>query len=278
MRLIGYLKDGVRHIGSVDGDKVRPLGTTAEFYKDTRAGLRAEAAGETLALADLEQVPAVPETARVFILGVNYQSHADESKRLADIDLPKVPMVVGRWGSTLVADGTPIPVPPNEAGLDWECELAVVIGDEVWGADRSTALEHVFAYTAFNDVTARRKQLETQSMTLGKNPDRSAPIGPVLVTTDELPDATQLRVQTRVNGVTKQDGNTRDLIHSVPRIIEYITDTVTLLPGDVIATGTPTGVGVGRNPQEWLTPGDVVEVEVEKIGVLTNPIVSRDQL
>lgn len=278
MRLIGYLQDGVRHIGSVDGDKVTPLGPTAEFYRDTAAGLQAESSGQTLALADLEQCPAVPDTNRVFILGINYLSHAEESKSLAGLERPKVPLVVGRFGSTLVTDGTPIPVPPKEEGLDWECELAVVIGDEVWGAEEATAMQHVFAYTAFNDVTARRKQLETASMTLGKNPDRSAPIGPVLVTTDELPDATNLRVQTRVNGVTKQDGNTRDLLFSVAQIIEYITDTMTLLPGDVIATGTPTGVGVGRKPQEWLNTGDVVEVEVEKIGVLRNPIISRDQL
>jgi 2-keto-4-pentenoate hydratase/2-oxohepta-3-ene-1,7-dioic acid hydratase in catechol pathway len=278
MRLIGYLEDGVRHIGAVEGDKVTPLGPTTEFYRDTAAGLRRGAAGQTLALADLEHVPAVPETARVFILGINYQSHAEESKTLAGLEQPKVPLVVGRWGSTLVADGTAIPVPPNEEGLDWECELAAVIGDEVWGAQEATAHQHVFAYTGFNDVTARRKQLETASFTLGKNPDRSGPIGPVLVTTDELPDGTNLRVQTRVNGVTKQDGNTRDLIFSVGRIIEYITDTVTLLPGDVIATGTPTGVGVGRNPQEWLKPGDIVEVEVEQIGVLKNPIISRAEL
>lgn len=278
MRLIGYLDNGTRQIGAVQDGKVTPLGPTSEFYRDPAAGLRRDPAGPPLELADLEQAPAVPETSRVFILGINYDSHAEESKRLADLDKPKLPFVIGRWGSTLVADGTPIPVPPTEDGLDWECELAVVIGDEVCGAQEDTALEHVFAYTGFNDVTARRKQLETPSFTLGKNADRSAPIGPVLVTTDELPDATNLRVQTRVNGVTKQDGNTKDLIFSVGRIIEYITETMTLLPGDVIATGTPTGVGAGRVPQEWMHPGDIVEVEVEGIGVLTNPIIGRDEL
>jgi 2,4-didehydro-3-deoxy-L-rhamnonate hydrolase len=274
MRLIGYVHNGVRHIGSVYGEKVAPRGPAADFYRDTAAALAAEPVGPTLALADLEQAPAVPETAKVFILGINYLSHADESKRLGDLELPQHPFVIGRFGSTLVADGTDIPVPLNE-GLDWECELAVIIGDEVWAADAATAQEHVFGYAGFNDVTARAKQLETPSMTLGKNPDKSAPLGPVIVTADEMTDPTNVRIQTRVNGVTKQDGNTRDLLFSIGQIIAYITDTITLLPGDVIATGTPTGVGAGRIPPESLHPGDVVEVEVEGIGVLRNAIVER---
>ncbi|MGW5515089.1 fumarylacetoacetate hydrolase family protein [Nocardia africana] len=276
MRLIGYLDNGVRHIGAVDDDKVTPLGTAAEFYKDPAAALAADLSTSVLDLADLEQAPAVPETARVFILGINYLSHAEESKRLGDLDLPKHPFVIGRFGSTLVATGTEIPVPLNE-GLDWECELAAVIGEKVWAASEETAEQYVLGYTGFNDVTARAKQLETPSMTLGKNPDKSAPIGPVIVTTDELPDPRGLRVQTRVNGVTKQDGNTRDLLFSVGQIIAYITDTITLLPGDVIATGTPTGVGAGRKPPESMKPGDVVEVEVEKIGILRNTIIDRSE-
>ncbi|PND51830.1 MULTISPECIES: fumarylacetoacetate hydrolase family protein [Rhodococcus] len=277
MRLIGYRADGTRYIGSVDGEKVTPLGTATEFYRDPRAALR-EHSSEVYALGDLEQEPPVPETARVFCVGINYLSHADESKSVAGLDLPKFPMIFGRWESTLVTDGTPVPVPPTEKGLDWEVELAVVIGETVWGAQEDTALQHVLGYTAFNDLSARRKQIETPQFTLGKNADRSGPIGPVLVTTDELADPSGLRVQTRVNGETVQDANTSDLIHSVGKIIAYITDTVTLRPGDVIATGTPGGVGVGMTPQRFLTPGDVVEVEVEHIGVVRNPIVSRDRL
>jgi 2,4-diketo-3-deoxy-L-fuconate hydrolase len=173
-----------------------------------------------------------------------------------------------------------VPVPPNEPGLDWEVELAVVIGTETWLADENSALGSVLGYTAFNDLSARTKQMETPQFTLGKNPDRSGPIGPVLVTSDELGDSagSGLHVETRVNGEVMQEGNTKDLIHSVAKIITYITDTVTLLPGDVIATGTPGGVGVSRTPKVFLTPGDVVEVEVERIGVLRNPIVDRKDL
>ena len=278
MRLIGYHVEGIRHIGAVADDKVQPLGAVTEFYQDPTAALRHGPTGPHLSLADLKQAPMVPETARVFCVGINYLSHADESKSVAGLDLPKFPMIFGRWASTLVTDGTPVPVPPTEHGLDWEVELAAVIGETVWAADEDTALRHVLGYTAFNDLSARRKQIQTPQFTLGKNADRSGPIGPVLVTADELGNPHGLRVQTRVNGQTVQDGNTRDLIHSVGRIIAYITDTVTLQPGDVIATGTPGGVGVGMTPQRFLTPGDVVEVEVEHIGVLRNPIISRDQL
>ncbi len=277
MRLIGYLENGTRHIGAVNDDKLIPLGTAADFYRDTRAALVAPG-GTPLRLSDVEQAPPVPITARVFCVGINYRSHADESKSVAGLDLPKFPMIFGRWESTLVTDGTEIPVPPNEQGLDWEVELAAVIADNVWAATEADALQHVLGYTAFNDLSARRKQLDTSQFTLGKNADRSGPIGPVLVTADELPDPGALRIQTRVNGETMQDGNTRDLIFSVAQIITYITDTVSLRPGDVIATGTPGGVGVGMKPPRFLTPGDVVEVEVENIGILRNAIVNRDDL
>ena len=187
-------------------------------------------------------------------------------------------MVFGRWENTLVVDGTPVPVPPKEEGLDWEVELAVVIGRTTWGATEQNAMQAVAGYTVFNDLSARAKQMATRQFTLGKNADLSGPIGPVVVTKDEIADVNNLRVTSRVNGETMQDANTRDFIHTIPRIISYITDTVTLLPGDVIATGTPGGVGVAMDPPRFLKPGDVVEVEVEGIGVVRNPIVSREQV
>jgi 2-keto-4-pentenoate hydratase/2-oxohepta-3-ene-1,7-dioic acid hydratase in catechol pathway len=276
MRLIGYLEDGVRHIGTLEGDKVAPLGATADFYANPELTTRSQ--DEPRSLAGLAQAPPVPVTSRIFCVGINYRSHATESKEVAGLDVPKFPMIFGRWEQSLVVDGRPVPVPPNEKGLDWEAELAVVIKDKVWAADEATALDHVLGYTAFNDLSARQKQLETSQFTLGKNADRSGPIGPVLVTADEIGDPSGLRVTAHVNGELVQDGNTRDLIHTVPKIIAYITDTVTLLPGDVIATGTPGGVGIGRNPVWLLNDGDEVTVEIEKIGVLRTPIVSRDRL
>ena len=275
MKLIGYDLDGVRHIGSVHGDHVTPLGVLSDFYASGGVG---GPTGDPVPLASLTPVPPVPVTARVFCVGINYRAHAVEAKSVAGLDEPEFPMIFGRWESTLVVDGTPVPVPPTEQGLDWEVELAAVIGREGWEVDEANALDHVLGYTAFNDLSARRKQLETPQFTLGKNADRSGPIGPIVVTADEIGDPQDLRVQTRVNGETVQDGNTRDMIHTVARTIAYITDTVTLLPGDVIATGTPAGVGISLDPPRLLHPGDVVEIEVEKIGVLSNPIVGRSEL
>jgi 2-keto-4-pentenoate hydratase/2-oxohepta-3-ene-1,7-dioic acid hydratase in catechol pathway len=276
VKLIGYVRNGERHIGALADDLVQPLGRVDEFYADPREAIAAGGSAERLPLAGLRQAPPVPLTARVFCVGINYHAHGEESREQSGLDVPKHPMIFGRWADTLVVDGDPVPVPPNEEGLDWEVELAVVIADRVWAADRATALSHVLGYTAFNDISARRKQLETAQFTLGKNADRSGPIGPVVVTTDELPDPHSLRLETRVGSAVMQSGNTRDLIHDVPSIIAYITDTVTLKPGDVIATGTPAGVGLGMKPPRYLRPGETVEVEVEGIGTIRTPIVAHD--
>ncbi|MGN6576401.1 MAG: fumarylacetoacetate hydrolase family protein [Nocardioides sp.] len=273
MKLTGFTVDGVRRIGAIEGDKVRDLGTAKAFYDDSASRLRAEG-GDRYDVTTLDLAPAVPETARVFCVGINYRSHAGESMDLAGLDEPKVPMVFGRWQQSLVTDGVAVPVPPKEPGLDWEVELAVVMGRRVWQADESTAMDAVLGYAAFNDLSARTKQLETAQFTLGKNADRTGPISSV-VTKDEVGDIERgLRLTTTVNGELMQDGNTRELIHGVGRIIAYITDTLTLLPGDIIATGTPGGVGAGRKPPVFLSAGDEVVVTVESVGAVRTPIVA----
>lgn len=277
MRYVGFLKDGQRCIARQDGSLIRSLGPVDAFYKELAVG-KIPADGEIFEASNVEFAPPVPRTSRIFCVGINYRDHAVRSLDVAGIEQPKFPMVFGRWESTLVVDGTPVPVPPKEDGLDWEVELAVIIGRPIWAATEQNAMQAVAGYTVFNDLSARAKQLETRQFTLGKNADRSGPIGPVVVTTDEIADVNNLRVTARVNGETVQDANTRDLIHTIPRIISYITDTVTLQPGDVIATGTPGGVGLAMKPPRFLKPGDIVEVEVEGIGVVRNPIVSREQI
>ena len=272
MKLVGFVRNDSRHIGALEGDTVRDLGTAKQFFADSHAGL-ANAGGDVLALSDIELTPAVPETSRIFCVGINYRSHAGESKDLAGLEEPKLPMIFGRWEQTLVVDGTPVPLPPNE-GLDWEVELAAVIGETIWQADEQTALKHVLGYAAFNDLSARRKQLATPQFTIGKNADLSGPISPV-VTSDELGHDISdpgLRVTTHVNGELMQDGNTRDMIHTVERIIAYITDTITLQPGDIIATGTPAGVGIGFLPPQFLADGDLVEVTATGLGTLRTRI------
>jgi 2-keto-4-pentenoate hydratase/2-oxohepta-3-ene-1,7-dioic acid hydratase in catechol pathway len=278
VKLIGYMHSGERHIGALAGGLVQPLGPVDEFYASPRRAIAASVPDKGLPLAGLRQAPPVPLTARVFCVGINYYAHGEESREQSGLDIPKQPMIFGRWADTLVVDGDPVPVPPHEEGLDWEVELAVIIGDRVWAANRATALSHVLGYTAFNDISARRKQLETAQFTLGKNADRSGPIGPVVVTADELPDPRGLHLETRIGSAVMQSGNTKDLIHDVPSIIAYITDTVTLKPGDVIATGTPAGVGLGMKPPRYLQPGETVEVEVEGIGSIRTPIVTHDEL
>ena len=274
MKLIGFDHFGVRHIGALEDGKARNLGTADEFYADTSAALNSTD-GALFDLDDLRIEPPVPTTSRIFCVGINYRSHAAESKDLAGLDEPKLPMIFGRWAQSLVPNGFPVPVPPNEQGLDWEVELAAVIGTSGWNLSEEEALAHVLGYAAFNDLSARKKQLETPQFTIGKNADFSGPISEI-ITADEVGDISGgLDVSTHVNGQLMQQGNTRDLIHTVEKIISYITDTITLQPGDVIATGTPGGVGAGRKPPIFLSPGDDVTVTVERVGTVSNPIVAR---
>lgn len=272
MRLVGYVNEnGERAIGSLtDADTIVPLGRMQDFYRDSsRIARGAESAGDPVERSSVVLVPPVPETARVFCVAINYLGHAAEAEE-AGIERPKQPMIFGRWASTLVVDGDTIPVPPHEDGLDWEVELAAVIGREGYDVSEADAMGLVLGYATFNEITARNKQLATAQFTLGKNADRSGPIGPVVV--DPGLDPHELDLTTRVNGEVVQQGNTRDMVFQLPRVISYISETVTLRPGDVIATGTPEGIGWSMNPPRLMHPGDVVEVEVERLGPVRNTI------
>jgi 2-keto-4-pentenoate hydratase/2-oxohepta-3-ene-1,7-dioic acid hydratase in catechol pathway len=204
-------------------------------------------------------------------VGLNYKAHAAEGS-YKDQDLPPYPTLFGRWTASLSVGHVPVPVPAGEDGLDWEGEVAAYIGRRVESADEAEAADSVFGYSTFNDLTARRAQKLTTQWTLGKNGDFTGPLGP-LVSQDEVGDLRDgLQVRTRVNGTEVQNGNTRDMIFSVPAIISLISQTLTLHPGDVIATGTPEGVGYARTPQWLLQPGDTVEVEIDKLGTLATPV------
>ncbi|MFE2041406.1 fumarylacetoacetate hydrolase family protein [Streptomyces sp. NPDC059477] len=272
MKLVGYVNgQGESAIGSLgDADTIVPLATMREFYQDGfRIAERAAPAGEPIKRSGLTLLPVVPETARVFCVAINYLGHAAEAEEVG-IARPVVPMIFGRWASTLVVDGASIPVPPREEGLDWEVELAAVIGRPTYDVDEATAMESILGYAVFNDISARQVQLETPQFTLGKNADRSGPIGPLVI--DPTLDPHDLNLRTRVNGETVQQGNTRDMVFKLPQVISHISRSVTLLPGDVIATGTPEGIGASMKPPRLMGPGDVVEVEVEKLGVVRNTI------
>ncbi|WP_440083326.1 fumarylacetoacetate hydrolase family protein [Streptosporangium sp. LJ11] len=278
MRFVGF-RDGrqVRVGVLTGGDRVAPLAEAGEFYEDLprwTARARELAGGEPgpheRALGELSPAPAVAGSARVVCVGLNYRAHAAEG----GFPIPETPAIFGRWTASLAVDGTPVPVPPDEAGLDWEVELAAVVGAELRCVDEETALAGVFGYATFNDLSARRAQRLTAQWTLGKNSDHSGPIGPV-VTADEVGDpAGGLRLVTRVNGEVVQDGDTKDMIFPVGRVLAHLSRTMTLRPGDLVATGTPAGVGHARTPARFLRPGDVVEVEIDRLGSVRNPIVA----
>jgi 2-keto-4-pentenoate hydratase/2-oxohepta-3-ene-1,7-dioic acid hydratase in catechol pathway len=269
MRLLGFLDGDIPTIGVVVGDRVVALAPIPEFYADV-AGWRARAAaaGGGRPLAGVTLAPPVPPTAKVVCAALNYASHAAET----GARVPDHPDLFARWAATLVPDGTPVPVPATEPGLDWEVELAVVVGAPLTDVSPEEVPAGVLGYTVFNDLSARAHQRASSQWALGKNSDSSGPVGSTIVTADAL-DAASLRLQTRVNGEVMQAGSTADMIFSVSEILAYASRTITLRPGDLVATGTPPGVGFTRTPPRYLIPGDVVEVEVEGIGALRTPIV-----
>jgi 2-keto-4-pentenoate hydratase/2-oxohepta-3-ene-1,7-dioic acid hydratase in catechol pathway len=237
--------------------------STHDLAQDAEAGL-AYPAGRVQ-----RHAPIVRPRKDVFCLGQNYAAHAAESGNPP----PTAPIYFTKPPTTVLGPGEPIPFPQGlTTRLDWEVELGVIIGLGGLNIPEARALDHVFGYTVFNDVSARDLQYRTSQWFKGKSLDGTCPMGPVIVTADEIPDPQHLRLQLSVNRVAKQDSNTSDMIFSVARIIADLSAGMTLEPGDCISTGTPQGVGDGRKPPEYLKPGDVMEAEVERIGVLRNPV------
>lgn len=234
---------------------------------------RARAAAENglpRPLADVRLLAPIPRPPKIVCIGVNYADHAAEAGRA----LPRWPSVFLKAPSCVVGPGDPIVRPPTTERLDYEIELAVVIGKTAKSVSRDDAMQYVAGYTIMNDVSARDLQLgKDGGVILGKNFDSSAPMGPALVLADEIPDPTNLRLRTWVNDEPRQDASTHTLIFDIPAIIAFLTQQLTLEPGDIIATGTPAGVGLGMSPQVWLEPGDVIRMEIEGIGVLENHVV-----
>ncbi len=222
-------------------------------------------------LGDIKLLAPVPDPQKVICIGLNYADHAKESS----MDPPPEPVVFNKFATAVAAEGDEITVPRNAEAVDYEAELVVVIGKGGRDIAESEALSHVAGYTCGNDVSARDWQLNKpgKQWLLGKTFDGFAPFGPHLVTRDEVADPGQLRIQLRLNGQTLQDSSTNQLIFNIPQLIAYLSQVCTLLPGDVLFTGTPPGVGFARKPPVLLKPGDKCEVEIEKLGVLRNRFV-----
>jgi len=212
--------------------------------------------------------PPVPDPDKILCFGVNYKAHAEE----AAVDLPVVPMLFAKFPNSLIGHGQPIVRPPASTKVDYEGELAVVIGRRCRNVTASEALSYVIGAMPFNDVTARDLQLEVSQWTTGKAVDTFGPCGPELVTLDEIGPLDDLTLTTTVNGSTVQHANTRMMVFGVAELVAFLSRTMTLEPGDIIATGTPEGVGFKRNPPILLNAGDVVDVEISGVGRLSNPV------
>ncbi len=278
MKLLSFSAGGNDYFGAASGagvvtlnDKVGHPSLAAALAADGVAALRQAAQGTQpdRKLAEIEFRPVIPQPNKVLCAGVNYRAHAAEVSR----ELPKQPSLFIRFADTLVGHGGEMIRPKLSDNFDYEGELALVIGKGGRHIPVERALDHVAGYTIFVDGSVRDYQ--KFSVTSGKNWPGTGPLGPWLVTVDEIPDPSKLTLTTRLNGQQVQHSPTSQLIYSIPQIIAFCSDFTALSPGDVIATGTPEGVGHGRKPPLWMKPGDTLEVEITGIGILRAHIVEE---
>jgi 2-keto-4-pentenoate hydratase/2-oxohepta-3-ene-1,7-dioic acid hydratase in catechol pathway len=209
---------------------------------------------------------------KIVCVGLNYRDHAEEQ----GTELPQAPLLFAKWPNTLIGPGEPIVIPPITGQVDYEAELGVVIGERVRGASAENAVEAVAGYLCLNDVSARDLQFSDGQWVRGKSLDTFCPVGPELVPASDVPDPQALAIRALVNGEALQDSSTSNMIFSVAEIIAHVSQAITLERGDLIATGTPAGVGAFREPQIWLQDGDEVTIEIERVGALTNPVRAAD--
>lgn len=260
------------------GISPEPFGSMLAFLWSGESPLRearklaaAPAIGSVVPFSELRLLPPVPRPGKIIAVGLNYRDHAIESGAAQP---PKLPILFAKFPNSISGPEDPIVIPPGDPHVDYEAELAVVVGKKGKAISAGEAYEYVAGYMPLNDVSAREWQFGDKQWVRGKSPDTFCPTGPYLTTREDVPDPHVLAIRARVNGTTMQDSNTSKLIFGVPQLIEFISASITLEPGDIIATGTPQGVGAFRKPPIFLKPGDVVEVEIEQLGVLRNSVVA----
>lgn len=272
MRLVSYSAAGRTAVGIRRDGEIVDTGYAdmQELIRDGERGLeRAAGAAEGGEPVEGARVLAPLRPGKILCSGINYASHKDENP---DATMPEEPFFFSKLPSAVVGPGAPIVIPRPTTNTDYEVELALVVGRTMRRVPTEQALDHVFGWTILNDVSARDVQFKDLQITLGKNPDTFAPLGPEIVTADELGDPSALRVSTRLNGETMQDAPTSEMLFAPARLLEFLSELITLEPGDVVTTGTPAGVGCFRNPPVYLQPGDEITVSVDRIGDLTNPV------
>ena len=283
MRFVTIQRDSDTEPGVLLDDRVIPIQGAgfasvlevieggAEAQTRVRRWIAGPASSHGLDPAGLTFAAPIPRPPKLICIGLNYRDHAAESK----LAIPEVPTMFAKFPTAVIGPGQPIVLPKNSTKPDYEAEFAVVIGRRGRHVAEDRWRDYVFGYTILNDVSARDFQMATSQWMIGKTFDTFAPFGPAIVTADEIADPHSLRISLTLNGETMQDSSTGNLIFKLPQLIAYLSSVFTLEPGDVIATGTPAGVGFARKPPRWLRPGDEVRIQIEGLGELVNPVVAE---
>jgi 2-keto-4-pentenoate hydratase/2-oxohepta-3-ene-1,7-dioic acid hydratase in catechol pathway len=284
MKFVTFQHDHHAHAGVLQGDRVISLKETGfqtlleviqggqEALLRIASVIETNAPGGTFPLSSVKLLAPIPKPPKIICIGLNYRDHAIESK----MEIPKTPTVFSKYTSSVIGPGDNIVLPKNSTKPDYEAEMAVVIGKNGRHVKAADWKEYVFGYTCLNDVSARDFQMATSQWMIGKTFDTFAPMGPYITTADEVDDPMNLDISLTVNGERLQNSNTRELIFRVPELIEYLSSVFTLEPGDIISTGTPSGVGFSFDPPKWLKAGDEVIVKVQGLGELRNGVVAEE--
>ncbi|MHB8624710.1 MAG: fumarylacetoacetate hydrolase family protein [Aggregatilineales bacterium] len=286
MKLVTFVHNGATHLGALRTQQgqntVIDLSQQPGFPTDMIGFLQAGESvrqlaeqaltGKAYPLADVSLKAPLPRPGKIICIGRNYREHALETKS----EVPTYPIIFAKYSNTVIGPGESIVIPKVTEQVDYEAELGVVIGRRAKYVSEADALSYVGGYLPVNDVTARDYQDRISQWTLGKSFDTFGPMGPALVTADEIPDPQNLNIRLTIGGEVLQQSNTSNMLFRIPRLIATITEVMTLEPGDVIFTGTPPGVGMARTPKRWLRPGETVVVEIEGVGTLSNPVVAEE--
>jgi acylpyruvate hydrolase len=272
MPFASYEIDDRSYLGRVEGDSLVPLSGASELGRQTPSDVLAElaAAGPAVAVSDVRLRAVVPQPDKIICVGLNYKAHVGETGR----ETPKYPVLFNKFASSLVGAFDPISVPSESTQCDYEGELAVIIGRAGRRIAKHDAIAHVLGFSVANDVTMRDYQYKSHQWLQGKAWDASTPIGPYLYTPEEV-DVTSIGLRTILNGSTMQESDTSLMIFDIPTLVSTISEFTTLLPGDIILTGTPGGVGFRRDPQVFLKPGDEVSIEIDGLGAVRNQVIAE---
>jgi len=269
LKLVTYSVDGNGpRVGSLEGEEIRPL-AHEDMIEFIEYGGSPEPGEDTVPLTEARLHAPIAGPEKIIGIGLNYEDHAVET----GVDIPEKPIVFAKYANTVIGPGEAIRIPPITEQADYEAELAVIIGRAARNVPESEAMDYVFGYTNANDVSSRDLQFsEGGQWTRSKSIDTFCPLGPFIATKDEIEDPQNLSIRCVLNGEVMQDGTTSKMIFSVAELVSFLSQGMTLFPGDIIVTGTPPGVGSARDPQVWLKDGDEVTIEIEGLGSLTNPI------